>query len=405
MNRFLNSLCLRGLMLIMCFSLAACKKQVEQEVQPQTSFTRVYDNALKGGSYDPMDIRQTADSGYLVLGALRDWDVYLLKVDKLGNVQWETQLPEPYVNALTNLFEINRVQYFFCMDQISLKTYLMKVDETGQRVEEVKDFPELSYPLAAHATPEGGFLLQYYNREERSTGLAKINAGFNVVWKNKYAVEQDVEGPIVAHLTRTGDRLPFFAGISNNGYYFNGFARYTFSTVFVNPSDGKQTGIMNGFRDKGAISAALHLGNNRFALARYSFGENHLHPNEPLNPAAVGFVGDLKENPFPEINPSARVVVKQMAVNGQDVVLYAAESKSRQIILYAYAAKTMNLIGKHYLGYGNPYGIAGFTTTSDGGLAILGKTYVVGRYPRICLFKLSKEELGQFIKPQPAPGG
>ncbi|MES2734163.1 MAG: hypothetical protein V4714_20620 [Bacteroidota bacterium] len=386
-------------LLSMLVSLSACKQQETDEIQPETSFTRVYDNGLKGGTYDPLDVRQTADSGYLVLGALHDWDAYLLKTDKLGNFQWEMQLPEPYVNALPNLFKIGKTHYFFCMDKISLVTYLMKVEDNSQVAEEVKAFPEASYPLAASSTPEGGFLLQYYNREERSTGLAKIDAGFNIVWRNNYPVQQDVEGPIVAHLTRTGDRLPFFTGISTSGYYFNGFAKYTFSTVFVNPSDGKQTGLMNGFRDKGIISAALHLSNNQFALARYSFGDNHLHPTESLNPASVGFIGDLKENLFSEIKPNGHIVIKRMMVNGQDVVLYAAESKSKQIILYAYAAQTLHLLGKQYLGYGNPYEMSGFTATDDGGLAVLGRTYVVGRYPRICLFKLSKDELTRFIKP------
>ena len=404
MNCYLSPWWFRALTLLVLVGLAACKKK-DAEVQPETSFTRIFDNSLKGGSYDPLDIRQTADSGYLMLSALHDWDAHLLKVDKLGNLQWEANLPEPYVNALPNLFQMGNAQYFFCMDKISLATFLMKIDETGQRAEQVKAFPELTYPLAVCATPEGGFMLQYYNREEKSTGLAKIDPGFNVAWHKDYPVRQDVEEPIVAHLTRTGDRLPFFTGISNNGYYFNGFAKYTFSTVFVNPGDGEQTGLMNGFRDKGALSAALHLGNNRFAVSRYSFGENHLHPNEPLNPASVGFVGELKENLIPEIKPNGHIVIRRMVVNGQDVVLYAAETKSKQVVLYAYAAQTLRLIGKHYLGYGNPYGMASFVATGDGGLAVLGTTFVVGRYPRLCLFKLSKDELGRFIQPDATQGG
>ena len=379
--------------------LTACGRE-ETEATPDHRFTRVYDNGLAGGSYDPLDVRQTADSGYLMLGALNDWDVYLMKADRNGNFQWEAKLGKPYVNALPNLFAIGKDHYFFCMDGITLGTYLMKIDEAGQTAQPVKSFSEASYPLAVSATPEGGFLLQYYHREEKSTGLAKIGADYDVVWKNKYGVKQDVEQYIVAHLTRIGDRLPFQTGISADGYYLNGFANYTFSMVFVNPGNGEQTGVLNGFRDQGAISAALHLADNQFALARYSFGENHLHPQQPLNPRGVGSVGDLKESSFPEIIPNGRVILHRMTVNGQDAVLYAAQSKSSQIILYAFGARTNDLLGKHYLGYGNPYDVAGFTATGDGGLVVLGKTYVAGRFPRLCLFKLSKEDLNEFVKPK-----
>jgi hypothetical protein len=38
------------------------------------------------------------------------------------------------------------------------------------------------------------------------------------------------------------------------------------------------------------------------------------------------------------------------------------------------------------------------TTTKDGGLVVCGTTYVAGRFPRICLFKISAEELAKSFK-------
>jgi hypothetical protein len=45
-----------------------------------------------------------------------------------------------------------------------------------------------------------------------------------------------------------------------------------------------------------------------------------------------------------------------------------------------------------------PYEIAAMTTTSDGGLAVCGITCVAGRFPRICLFKISGAELAKSFK-------
>ncbi len=55
-------------------------------------------------------------------------------------------------------------------------------------------------------------------------------------------------------------------------------------------------------------------------------------------------------------------------------------------------------LGSRYLGFSNPYEIAAMTTTSDGGLAVCGITYVAGRFPRICLFKISGAELAKSFK-------
>ena len=45
----------------------------------------------------------------------------------------------------------------------------------------------------------------------------------------------------------------------------------------------------------------------------------------------------------------------------------------------------------------NPFEIANLVQTSDGGLAVCGTTYLAGRFPRICIFKLSKNKLSENV--------
>ena len=122
-----------------------------------------------------------------------------------------------------------------------------------------------------------------------------------------------------------------------------------------------------------------------------------------LAPAAIAALGDLPLNAAPELRPNAPVVIRRLPINGLDVVLFASETKSKQIVLFAYQATTNKLLGKHYLGWGNPYELGNVTATSDGGVAVLGRTYAAGRFPRNVLFKLSKEELTTFVQ-LPTPG-
>ena len=58
-------------------------------------------------------------------------------------------------------------------------------------------------------------------------------------------------------------------------------------------------------------------------------------------------------------------------------------------------------MGSHYLGFSNPFEVASLIRTEDEGLLVCGTTYLAGRFPRICLFKLSKENVESFMRNQP----
>jgi hypothetical protein len=52
-----------------------------------------------------------------------------------------------------------------------------------------------------------------------------------------------------------------------------------------------------------------------------------------------------------------------------------------------------SLLGIDYQGFANPYSVSDLTITEDNGLAIVGTTSIAGRFSRICLIKLSEEEM------------
>jgi hypothetical protein len=61
----------------------------------KASFTRIYDNNKFNAAYNPIDIKQTPDGGYLILGGrsverlLPFRGIYLLRVDAFGGVESE----------------------------------------------------------------------------------------------------------------------------------------------------------------------------------------------------------------------------------------------------------------------------------------------------------------------------
>ena len=84
------------------------------------NFTRIYDNNKFNTSYYPIDMRQTSDGGYLILGGRRLKDsnftgTYIMKVDEFGVFVSDQEVDSKYINPVGQLLEVSGKYYFFCM--------------------------------------------------------------------------------------------------------------------------------------------------------------------------------------------------------------------------------------------------------------------------------------------------
>ncbi len=395
---------------LMLLVFAACDLE-ENQVDSLETFTRIYDNPEFSNSYLPLDVKQTADGGFLMLGAnlTEDSDfpgVYLLTADTEGNFVFDQTLAEDFVQPTRNLMPIGNRFYFVCMHRISLIAHLVSVGDSGQASDPIpivdNDGPIL-YPLSAALDNSAGqILLQGYDNEDKLTVFAQVSPQGGVVARKSFDIGagEDVEEPIIEHFTRTGKQLPFLSGQMQDGrFFFNGFYNYTFSLVMTDMNPDSEPSVLQGVQNESGISSTLHLQGNTFALSRFSFGQNYILPQAvvevgPENPASSE---DLLGNAFPELREDAPVILKNLNINGQSVLIYGSDTRSRQIVLLAFDANTGELLGTKYLGFSNPYEMANFSLTQDGGLAVAGQTYVAGRFPRFCLFKLSAEEVQELV--------
>lgn len=375
----------------------------ENEDTPTEEFFRVFDDNSFDASYIPIDIAQTGDGGYIILASNRlestnFTGVSLLKVDENGTFVSQENLNEEIVNPVDQLITIDGNHYFLGMNATSLQSILFTVNDSAQVAAQVP-LAGLTYPMYLNSDGNGLLALSY-NNFSKSTVLSKVStAGVVDGEQAVYTIGagSDTEAPIISHFTRTGKQLPFFAGrLSNSIYYFNGFYNYTLSLVFTSFGD-EPLGVVQGQQDDGGISAAIPVNGNSFALSRFNFGDNYLSPNADVTTNGITTSAIFEDNAFPELVPDAAVIVDLIDFNGTNSILYGSSTKSGQIILMAYDANTRLLTGTHYLGSTFPYSIAGYTPTADGGLAVLGSTSVAGRFERICLFKMSPEDVSALI--------
>jgi hypothetical protein len=390
----------KSLLLLLCvIFLNGCLEKSDPGLDQQ-NFNSIFDNNQFAVENYPIDIKQTADGGYLILGERRLPEsnfrgIYLLKADKFGKFVSEVEVEDIYVNPVGDFLQSGDKFYFFCMEELSLSAQIIEVDETLENIV-VSPAGGLTYP-AATSMDGSDILLLSYNHEDKEMIFSRHNTSGNVVGSAaafSIGVGDDIEEPIINHFIRTGKRFPFQVGRIPGGlYYFNGFLNYTFSLVFTNLSS--ISGVVQGQQDDGGISAAYPLGGNKFAAARFNFGDNYFLPNINLETTSISSSVNLLGNTFPELTSNAPVKIKNLTINNENVLLFASDTKSKQIGMYFYNEETGEFRSSSYVGFSNPYEIANITTTEDGGIAICGTTYLAGRFPRIFISKFSKDKLAE----------
>jgi len=377
----------------------ACLEESTTAIDEQ-AFTKIFDNDQFDGSYYPIDMRETSDGGYLILGgrSLDDTNfsgIYILKADRYGNFEKELEVPADYVNPIGQLIPSAGTLKFFCMDPLTLQTFIATVDEQAENVSMEPLSVSLSYPAAA--APDGNnVILLSYNDLDKQSVISLMSPSGNVTASKGYTIGAGdaVEEPIINHFLRTGKQFPFLVGRIPGGlYYFNGFYNYTFSLAFTNLTQDTPNGVVQGQQDDGGFSAAVPISGSTFAASTFNFGDNSLLPTVILNTSGVTSSVDLDGNHFPELELNATVRIIRTTLNGKNVVVYGSNTKSKQIGLYFYDEATGKFLGSEYVGYSNPFEIASLIQTTTGDLAICGTTYMAGRLPRFCLIKLSKRSL------------
>ncbi len=385
----------RYFFLLIYIIASGCSNESDPEAD-KSNFTRIYDNNRYNTSYNPIDMRQTPDGGFLVLASRRLEDsnfpgIYIMKVDEFGGFISEQLVDEQYVNPVGDLIELNESYFFFCMTELNLQSHLMELNANGEIVETTNVGG--SYPTAAALDNNNMLLLGYDNVAKQSllsivsaTGATLQSTGFSV------GAGDAVEEPIINHFLRTGRQFPFQVGKTAGGqYFFNGFYNYTFSLVFTDLND--ILGVVQGQQDDGGISYLTQLSGNSFAAARFNFGDNYFMPSATLSTTGISSSTDLGGFSLPELIDNAPVKILKSRIKETDVIVYASNTKSGQIGIYIYDIADGEFLGSKYLGFSNPYEIGNVINTTDMGLALSGTSYVTGRFPRITIFKISPEEL------------
>ncbi len=393
---------MKKFMYVTLLLLAASSCDISKNnIEPANTFTKIYDDDRFEQAYYPVDIIQTEDEGFLILSEVKNdqslfTSVLVIKTDKVGKIISNTIMSSPFAMPVKGWQKMGSSYYFVCMNENSTTAQLVAVSEIGELSEPIP-LHGITNPLVVNGDESQLIILSFDNADAESVISIVLPSG-QINQQQGYSIGAgvDVEKPIIDHLIRNGPLLPFQVGKTKEGlYYFNGFYNYTFSLAFTNFGDSP-TGVCQGQSNEGGISAVASIGNDVFGIARFNFGDNYIAPIANISTNTITSSTDIIGNTFPEIEYKAKISL--LEVEGKEKWIYATSTQNRQIVLYGFNQTTGTILGTSYLGNGNPYVFSAFTTTADGGIAILAQTALEGRFQRIALFKRDQEFFNGLIQ-------
>jgi hypothetical protein len=372
-------------------------------VSDQARFTKIYDNNRFNASYEPLDVIHTTDGGYLVLGTRRLQDsnfrgIYLMRTDKFGAFVAESEPDVDLVSPIGPILNVGGKHYFFAMTTIGLQSQLVELGEDATIGAAVNAGG--SYPSAAAVDGENLLLLNY-DIDNKESVLSLMKTDGSTIKRRAFSVGAGdaVDEPIINHFLRTGRALPFQVGTLSAGkYFFNGFYNYTLSVVITDLNSDTPQGVIQGQQDDGGINRLEVSANGKYAISRFNFDDHYFLPSTPLPVNGISSSMDLGGYSLPELADETPVAIFSATINARPILIYGGNTKGKQIGLYGYDPTTGSFLGTRYVGFSNTFEIADLAATADGGIIVCGTTYLAGRFPRFCLFKLPATELAASFK-------
>lgn len=364
------------------------------EFTPTEKFNSIFDNPSEGLNFKPLDAIETDDGGFMVLSALANESIFILKVSNRGDFQWSSQLQPQFTKAVASLVKKGDSYYFIGSSLPDYTATLFKINDLEQSIEAVRTYTSYRNPLAFNSlTPESYVLLTY--NDTTGTVLSKILDGFAMEWARRYDDIQNADQKLESF--QNSNRTDFFVGSYNSGsvIYFNSLRNEGMSLTYTD-NQGIETGKIRASQ-RNMINSITTNENGLLAL-NYTFRNqayfvNNYQPiaNDSINLQVVG--GEILQD---RLNIQ-RAISANVSVGTADYLVNAYSTLDGRIKLNFYNSQNGEQVAIKYLGGIDPLEVVEIIPTADEGMAILSKITIAGSKERINLMKIPKDEILEIL--------
>jgi hypothetical protein len=204
-------------------SLCLCGLLFFSTTWAQIKFQRTYGGS---GHDEGRSVKQTWDGGYIIAGTTSSFgagatDVYLLKVDSLGNVQWQKTFGGNNIDRGYSLDITSDSGFVICGYTNSFgfggyDIYLIRTDQNGDTLwTKTYGGTDWDFGFSVQQTLDGGFILAggtySYGNGDEDVFVVKTNAAGDTLWTKAYGGNSQDEA---AEVIETSDSVFVALGIS-----------------------------------------------------------------------------------------------------------------------------------------------------------------------------------------------
>lgn len=387
------------LLVLMLLVVSGCEIN-QKEVLPEDGFLKIYNDPSELLSYYPESVIELDGGGYMFIAAVKDEEseieypsAQLIRTDNKGVLIWTESYD--WLAPASNLVRFGSSIGFVAMDR-QLNAFAVLVDPATGEIREQEDLG-MTMPLYAYGDEQGNLVVLGYDFVSRSSWISKFNNNLGLERSNKLAVNADMDLLIQRHLNKTGQEFPFFIGEYSNdagtGYFVSCFSNYTLRTMFLDISSLNATGDLFSFQTDEAISAVVHKSGSLFGLTGYYEGNNYIVSEADIDVGISQSIKDFQGQQLYELTDKAKAVSVVAETEQGTYALFASQTNANSVVVYQHAIDADSLIMTHHRYFDERVEVSDIIQTEDGGIAILGQIYVLGKYQRSFLIKEPKELL------------
>jgi hypothetical protein len=373
----------------------------QKDIKPEDEFVKIYHHPDEALRFFPQSVEQISDGGYVILCGVKSDTAenefptsYLIGVNSAGEISWtdENSFLAPEGKLLKNG---NSLSYVAMDNQFNGMGLEIDV-QSGQILRQVP--LDLKMPLYSYAG-NSGFLVLGHDFINRSSEISLYSTEFTKLREAGLNINTDLQNIVQKHLNKSGKQYPFFIGpYSGNpgaGYFVNCFSNYSLRVVFLDEAGNLQPGDIYSFQTEAAVSSFVQQEGSRFSLTRYYGGNNFLIPEIEVQAGVSQNFNAIDAVSLYELSPDAPVVSINAKFGEHSYMLFASQTNSNSLIIYQYDPETDEQVRTWQRDFNQKIEVADIIQTEDEGIVILGKIFVLGKFPRPLLVKIPSEDFNK----------
>jgi hypothetical protein len=379
----------------------------QKETKEADLFFKVYNSENVNLHFYPVDVIQTADNGYLILSSIKNDTLYdgndypytnLIKTDELGAFEWTLDIPGA-LSPVHSMFAINNNVGFVAMNA-AFEARVYQLDPTNSASISSQSFDNIRFPVSSYQDSNGDLIV--VSEFNGNTNVYKLdNAASSVVASSSTMQigSASKRNTILNHSNKTGREIPFFISEFsttdiNRGYAISLYENETLRTMFF----GQDLGTLGNkyvFQDFEFISTFTQKNDSSFAFVITQEGRSMLHGHESVDLSSIESYQDLNGGEVlrevADYYPNFKYLNYILGNTERNFI--ASNTNGNDLILFQLSDTSATIAKKQLISFDDEIELRSIIQTKDGGIMVLAKYFLNGKYARPAIRKIAKADL------------